>query len=118
MKTPATLTGLATKNVTIRIDLPGYGPLAQDIDVPKTGVVTRKFSLIPAAGRLVLAGLPRGASVVIDGTEYLAGEVVDVVGGKHEVRVIVGGKTIVRQQLETTSGHQVWKLAGDRLVAN
>ncbi len=69
-------------------------------------------------GRLVLADLPRGATLVVDGKEYQAGELVDVDAGKHEVLVRVAGKTIVKQQLETTTGDQIWKLAGDRLVEN
>lgn len=117
LKTPATLSGLAAKSVTIRVELRGYAPIAQPIDVPKTGTLERRFTLVPAAGRLVLAELPRGAIVLVDGTEYQAGEVVDVVGGKHDVRIMVAGRTLLQQQLVTTSGHQVWKLAGNRLVA-
>ncbi len=118
MKTPATLTGLAAKQVIVRVELAGFTTIAQPIDVPANGELAKKFVLEPAQGRLVLADLPRGASVVVDGTEYLAGDVVDVLGGTHQVRVVVGGKTIVQQQLETTAGFQRWKLSGDRLVAD
>lgn len=118
LTTPATLTGMASKQVTVRLELRGYGAIAQAIDVPKTGTLAKRFVLPPSLGRLVLVDLPRGASVFVDGTEYQAGEVVDVVGGRHEVRIVVEGKTIAQQQLETASGDQLWKLAGNRLVAN
>ncbi len=118
LKTPATLTGLAAKHVTVRLEMAGYAPVAQDIDVPATGELAKRFTLAPATGRLVLSELPRGASILVDGAEFQAGDVVDVLGGSHDVRVVVGGRTIVQQKLETTSGFQVWKLAGDRLVAD
>ena len=118
LTTPATITGLAAKQVTLRLEHAGFTAIAQPVDVPATGELVKKFVLAPAEGRLVLADLPRGASVEIDGTEYQAGDVVDVLGGRHRVRVVVGGKTIVQQQLETTSGFQRWKLSGDRLVAD
>jgi hypothetical protein len=112
------LTALAGKQVKIRLDLAGYGAVAYSIDVPTTTTLAKRVALTPATGRLVLADLPRGASVVVDGTEYQAGEVVDVAQGKHAVQVIVGDKTIVQQQVDATSGDQIWRLAGDRLVAD
>jgi hypothetical protein len=118
LKTPARLTALAGKQVKIRLDLAGYGAVAYSIDVPTTTTLAKRVALTPATGRLVLADLPRGASVVVDGTEYQAGEVVDVAQGKHAVQVIVGDKTIVQQQVDATSGDQIWRLAGDRLVAD
>ncbi|MFN0250368.1 MAG: serine/threonine protein kinase [Kofleriaceae bacterium] len=118
LETPATLTGYAAKHVTIRIERPGFTPIAESIDVPANGELAKHYALVPVSGRLVLADLPRGASVVVDGTEYQAGDVVDVLGGRHQVRVVVGERTIVQQQLETTAGFQRWKLAGDRLVAD
>lgn len=117
MKTPAQLTGLSAKQVTVRLELAGFAPITQTVDLP-AGEVTKRFTLAPAHGRLVLANLPRGAVVVVDGTEYQAGDVVDVLGGTHQVRVVVGGRTIAQQQVETTSGFQRWKLMGDRLVAD
>jgi hypothetical protein len=103
--------------VTVRLQLRGYGAVEHSFDVPETGTLAQQLTLPPALGRLVLADLPIGASVLVDGTEYEAGDVVDVVGGHHEVRVVVNGKTVVNQQLETIAGDQVWKLTGSRLVA-
>lgn len=117
MTTPATLNGMAAKQVTIRLELAGYTSVAQTVDVPRTGTLAKKFALESSAGRLVLAELPRGAAVLVDGNEYQAGEVIDLVAGKHEVQVVVEGKTVLQQQLETKSGFHIWKLRDGRLVA-
>ncbi len=45
LKTPATLTGLSGAQVTIRLELAGYAPLTEMVDVPATGAVTKKFTL-------------------------------------------------------------------------
>jgi serine/threonine protein kinase len=115
--TPATLNGLSGTQVTIRLELAGYTSIAQTVDLPRAGTVSKQFKLESAAGRLVLAELPRGAGVFVDGTEYQAGDVVETIAGKHEVRIVVEGKTILEQQLETKSGFQVWKLVDGRLTA-
>jgi hypothetical protein len=80
-------------------------PVTEVIDIAKA---------VP--GRLVLANLPAGATMLVDGTEYQAGDVIDVAAGKHAVKVVLEGKPIVQQELETAGGHQVWKLEGERLV--
>jgi len=115
LTTPATLSGLGAKRVTVRLELAGFAPRSDAFDVPATGVVAKRVRLAPATGRILLAGLPRGATLIVDGTRYRAGEAVDVVNGKHDVRVVVDDRTIVQRQLETRSGDQVWRLAGDRL---
>lgn len=116
LTTPATLTGLAAQRITVRLQLRGHDAVEQTFDVPKTGTLAQRLTLPPAVGRLVLADLPSDASVFVDGTEYLAGDVIDVTGGPHDVRVVVNGKTLVNQQLETSSGDQVWRFTGSRLV--
>ena len=117
LKTPATLSALTPGQVAIRLDLPGYETVTELVDVPERGTATKRVVLAqPPAGRLVLANLPEGATVIVDGAEYQAGEVMDVVAGKHTVKVVLENKTIVEQQLATTGGHQVWKLDGARLV--
>ena len=115
--TPATLNGLTGRQLTIRLELAGYTSIAQAVDVPTTGTVSKRFKLESAAARLVLAELPRGAGLFVDGTEFQAGDVVETVAGKHEVRIVVEGTTILEQQLETKSGFQVWKLVDGRLTA-
>ncbi|MEO8700533.1 MAG: serine/threonine-protein kinase [Kofleriaceae bacterium] len=118
LTTPATVTGLAGKRVVVRLELRGRAAVETQLDIPVVDTLARRFTLAPALGRLVLSELPSGATVVVDGTEHLAGEVIDVAGGRHEVRVMVDGQAIATQQLETTSGDQGWKLVGARLVAN
>jgi hypothetical protein len=118
MTTPATLTDLTVAQLAIRLELPGHGSVTQTIDVP-TGIATTKHFMLSGAGggaRLVLSELPKGAAVFVDGDEYAAGDVIDVSSGKHEVRVVLDGKTITQQSIEATSGDQLWKLVGDKLV--
>jgi hypothetical protein len=45
LKTPATLTGLSGSQVTIRVELAGYAPVTEMVDVPATGTVTKTFTL-------------------------------------------------------------------------
>jgi serine/threonine-protein kinase len=120
LKTPATLNALTRKQVTIQLELAGHTTLTKTVDIPASGVVTQKYSFEdkPESGRLVLANLPSGATVIVDGEEYQAGEVVDVSSGTHDIRVIVDGKTILQQQLATKAGLQTWKLSSGRLVTN
>lgn len=43
LRTPATLP--ATAPVTLRLELPGYVPITEVVDVPRTGTITRRFTL-------------------------------------------------------------------------
>ena len=114
--TPATLTGLDRPKLAIRIEMAGYTPAAETIDLPAGASVSKQFALTPVIGRLILAGLPKGASIFVDGVEHLAGEVIQVPGGKHDVRVDVAGSTLVRQSLETGAKDQTWELQGAALI--
>jgi hypothetical protein len=64
----------------------------------------------------VLAGLPVGAEFMIDQSEYAAGDVVRVAAGKHMLRIVANGRTLIDQQIETGATDYVLKLQGDRLV--
>ena len=66
----------------------------------------------------MLSELPKSSVVFVDGEEYVAGDVINVSGGKHEVRVVLDGRTLTQQTIEATSGDQMWKLVGDKLVPN
>ncbi len=120
LTTPATLTDLTVAQLAIRLELPGHGSVTQTIDVPAGIVSTKHFTLAGSAagGRLVLSELPKGAVVFVDDEEYVAGDVINVSGGKHEVRVVLDGRTLTQQTLQATSGDQMWKLVGDKLVPN
>jgi eukaryotic-like serine/threonine-protein kinase len=117
LKTPVTITGLTAKEVLIRLELPDYGTTTERMDVPAGATLTRHFNLTRPRGRLVIAGLPRGAVVFVDGEEFEAGELIDVGAGTREVRIAIDGKTLVQQSIETSVGDQRWELAGERLIA-
>jgi hypothetical protein len=64
----------------------------------------------------VLSRLPSGAIILIKDNEYQAGDVIALPAGRHEVQILIDGKTLVQQSLETAMGHQVWELQEGRLV--
>jgi len=116
LKTPATLTGITANRLVIRLELLDHAPATEDVDVPAGVTTARYMRLLPIPGRLVISDLPMNASVFVDGEEHAAGEVITVATGSHVIRVVVDGRTIVQQSLETGSGDQGWKLVREKLV--
>jgi hypothetical protein len=45
LKTPATLNALTSSQVLIRLELAGYATVTEAIDVPATGIATKRFTL-------------------------------------------------------------------------
>ena len=118
LKTPTTLTGITKKQLAIRLELAGHAPVAATVDVPTGGTAQTKLTLARLQGRLVISELPANASVILDNQEYEAGELIPVAAGKHDVRIVLAGKTLAQQSIETASGDQVWKLVHGALVQN
>jgi eukaryotic-like serine/threonine-protein kinase len=116
LKTPVTITGMTASQIQVRLELPDYGATTERIDVPGSGAFSRHFTLRRAMGRLVIAGLPRGAAIFVDGEEFEAGELIDVASGTRDVRIAVDGRTIAQQSIETSEGDQRWDLVGEGLV--
>ena len=116
LKTPTTLTGLATNQLVIRLELPGHSPATRAVDVPTGDAPAIQMTLAPLLGRLVISDLPPNAGVIVDTEEYQAGEVIPVAAGYHEVHIVVAGRTVTRQSIETAGGDQSWKLVRDKLV--
>jgi hypothetical protein len=67
-------------------------------------------------GRLVISDLPSNAAVVVDGDDHTAGEVITLPAGTHDVRVVIDGRTLSQQSIETSGGDQGWKLTRGRLI--
>jgi len=120
--TPATLTGLSPGEVDVRVELPGHTPASRPFNLKAGEAATHLFELGSEAsgggqvGRVVLAGLPSGAVIIVEGNEHEAGEVISLPAGRHDVRIMLEGKMLVQQALETGSGHQIWQLQEGRLV--
>jgi serine/threonine protein kinase len=114
LKTPATLTGLAAGQVTIRLELAGHGAIAEQVDVPGGAVVKRAFEMKPAMGMLVIEQLPDVAVVFVDG-ERRDGAL-KVAPGRHDITIEIEGKAIVVQQIEVGVGEQRWTYAKDSLI--
>jgi serine/threonine-protein kinase len=118
LKTPTTLTGITKPQVELRLELPGHAPAIRSVSVPSGTTGSAKVTLLPLQGRLVISELPASAGVVVDGQDYDAGEVIPVAAGKHDIRIVVDGKTVTQQSIETASGDQGWKLFHGKLVRN
>ena len=114
--TPATLTGLPPGDIEVRIELAGHTPAARTFNLKSGESATHLFELGSESGRVVLSGLPASSVILVEGQEYQAGDVISLSAGRHEVRIIVEGRTIIQQVLETGTGHQVWELRDQRLV--
>src|SRR5690606_1218215 len=102
--------------VEVRVELQGYTPTSHRFNLKAGDSATHLFELGSESGQLVLSGLPAGAAIIVAGNEYYAGDVISMRAGRHEVRIVLDGKTLVQQTLETATGHQVWELQEGRLV--
>jgi eukaryotic-like serine/threonine-protein kinase len=114
--TPATLTGLSPGEMEVRVELPGHTSSSHKFNFKPGEAATHVFELGSESGRVALSGLPAGAAILVEGNEYQAGDVISLPAGRHEVRIVLDGKTLVQQTLETGSGHQEWRLQEGRLV--
>lgn len=118
LKTPAALSGITSKQLSVRLELAGHAPVTRAIDVLAGTTVSAQIVLAPLRGRLIVSGLPAGSSIFIDDSEYLAGDVIPVSAGRHAVRVESGGRMVVQQWIDTTEGDQGLRLVSGKLVRN
>jgi serine/threonine-protein kinase len=118
LKTPTTLTGITKKQLVIRLELADHAPVTRTVDIPDGMTATAKLALLPLDGRLVISDLPPNASVIMDGQEYDAGDVIPVAAGQHDIRILLDGKIIAQQSADTGTGDQRWKLVQGKLVRN
>jgi serine/threonine-protein kinase len=118
LKTPTTLTGITNQNKLIRLELPNYAPVTNNIDVLAGATVSMQVTLTRLQGRLIISDLPASASIFLDNDEYTAGDVIAAVAGKHVIRIAVGGRTIIQQAIDTTAGDQDLKFVTGKLVQN
>jgi serine/threonine protein kinase len=118
LKTPTTLTGITSKRLSMRLELPNYAAVTRNIDVRAGASVSTYVTLKPLQGRLVISDLPVNASIFVDEEEYTAGDVIPTVAGKHVVRIVVGGRTILEQSIEATAGDLGLRFALGKLVGN
>lgn len=110
--TPATVGALRIgRTVEVRLDKAGYQTAIQKIQVAEEGPRAHSFTLLPATGMLRLEGLPRDASVYIDGVR------VEVQGGpwllplgERRLRVESRGEVLFEETLTARPGEQVIKL--------
>jgi serine/threonine protein kinase len=118
LKTPTMLTGIAKPQLELHLELPGYAPVIRSITIPAGMTVSARVTLLPLQGRLVISDLPVNAGITVDDQDYDAGEVIPVAAGKHDIRIVLDGKTIAQQSIEAAAGDQGWKLVHGKLVRN
>ena len=118
LTTPATLSDIAPGRVAIRLELAGYATSETVVELAPGASATREIDLGARRrlGRLIVANLPIGAVVIVDGDEHAAGEAISVPAGRHAVRVVVQAQTMAEQEIETTAGDQIWELADHALT--
>jgi serine/threonine-protein kinase len=116
--TPATLPSVTAGQLTVRLELAGYQSAETTVTVAPGATVSKQIELasLRAHGRLVLANLPTDSTVVVDGAEHSAGEVVAVDSGRHDVQLIVAGRMVTRRVIETAAGDQTWELHDHQLL--
>jgi len=117
LKTPATLAGVTSSTLTVRLDLAGHESRTVDIAVPpgESGIVTKHVTLEGQPTRLVIDELPVGATVMVDGASHPAGKPITVASGTHEVAILVGGRTVAQETLKLTAGDQSYRFDGTTL---
>ena len=118
LKTPTTLTGITKPQLVLRLELPNYASVTRTVDIPAETTASTQVALAPLQGRLVISDLPASAVLVVDSQEYDAGEVIPVVAGKHDIRVMLDGRIVAQESIETATGDQAWKLVHGKLVRN
>lgn len=118
LRTPTLLSGITKTQLLIRLELPAHVPVTRNIDVPAGRTAAMQVALTPLQGRLVISDLPANATVFVDADEYDAGEVIPVAAGKHVIRIVVDGRPVTQQSIDTTTGDQGWKLVRGKLVRN
>jgi eukaryotic-like serine/threonine-protein kinase len=117
LRTPAVLSGLSTDRVTVQLALDGYQTRTETLVVPVEGQTTERLTLIASSSRLAIAGLPAGATIIVDGEEFEPGTVIDVAAGRHEVILLdADGNELARQPIEATGGLMRWTLDGKQLT--
>jgi serine/threonine-protein kinase len=118
LTTPATLTGITRDVLSLRLELAGYEAVTGRVE-PVPGVTTtRHFTLTALPSRIVIAGLPPGASVLVDGEQHAPGEAITMVAGRHIVRVVIDHRTIAQQEIDTMGGDHGWRLFQGKLIPN
>jgi serine/threonine protein kinase len=118
LKTPAALTGITARQLSIRLELSGHVPVTENLEVPEGTTLTRHVALTALPARLVISGLPASAGVLVDDGEHAPGEVITVAPGRHDVRIIVDGHTLTQQSVDVGPGDQGWRFVRGKLVPN
>ena len=117
MTTPAALARLKSGELAVRLEMAGYGTVEQRIRLAPGGRVEQVVVLVPTpAGPLTVASLPPSARLDIDGVEHAGGRGVELPAGRHVVRVMLAGKELASETIETDGHAQQWRLHGAHLV--
>jgi hypothetical protein len=113
--TPATLKDVLPGEITIRLELSGHTAVETRLTAVGGKTTEQVIPLEPEQGRLVIAGLPAEAVIVIDGTSYPAGEAVPLNVGSHDVAIVAGDTHLAHRTIEIASGDHNWELRGTSL---
>jgi serine/threonine-protein kinase len=103
--TPASISGLTPgKPIDIRLEKSGYASVTDSVLFQPGETVERRPKLVASVGHVRLVGLPRDASLQIDGEPVPAKDSLDVPRGRHEFRILWGKGKVVVHTVEVRDG--------------
>jgi hypothetical protein len=115
LSTPATLTGLRVgRRLQLSLELPGYRPAAQVLQVTAARMAPLAVTLAEATGRLRLVGLPPGASVWVDDSAVEASAPLVIEQGRHRLRVETADDVLLDESIEVAAGERTVTIAAAR----
>jgi len=110
--TPHTFDALTPGEHTVAINLAGYEPASQTVNVVAGSTVNAEFTLvlIPTSGSIVVNSTPAGAAIILDGSEtgQVTPHTFDVLTpGEHTVAVNLAGYEPASQTVAVVAGSTV-----------
>jgi eukaryotic-like serine/threonine-protein kinase len=115
LKTPAILRGLPTaRSLEIRLDKPGYEPIAEKTQLEAGQTKTLSLMLREAVGEIRILGAPARATVFVDDVAVDPRKPLSLPAGPHRLRVEVEGSELYSRTVEAKAGEPVAVDVNDR----
>jgi hypothetical protein len=107
LTTPAVLSGLRVgRSVEVRLDMVGFKPVTERIEIRSGGATARSFQLVEALGTVAIEGLPAQAVIYLDDMLIEGRGPLSLTIGEHRVRIETSTNVLLSQTLRVVSGQQ------------
>ncbi|MEO7731600.1 MAG: serine/threonine-protein kinase [Kofleriaceae bacterium] len=117
MTTPAILSRLKGGDLVIRLEMEGYRAAEQVIRLAPGARLEQAVVLARVmVGPLSVEHLPPQARIIVDGVDRGRERGIALPAGRHVVRVVLAGKELAVQTIETGDNAQQWVLRDTHLV--